>query len=306
ELESLAGHPDVLSIQTMLTIESIIPQKTGITYSSLSLDISSEIPSNLEIIGAPQAWELGLTGEGSVICSFDTGVDGLHPALFDSWKGHDGDSSAAWYDPFGKEPFPHFIPEAGPFLYKHGTHTMGTMVGHDDNTGDTIGVAPGAKWISAAVINLPYPSIIDAFEWAADPDGDPNTFDDVPDVINHSWGAINELAGCDDYLWELIDNTEALGIINIFSAGNEGLLPQTIANPANRANDSLDCFAVGNFNHWTSSENKIDDNSARGPSDCDGVSIKPNVVAPGTAITSSVPDGDYDSMNGTSMAAPHV
>ncbi len=314
ELESLAGHPDVISIQIIPKIESIKSEETS---SSLSANLATSVEPNLEAIGAPQAWAQELTGKGSLICSFDTGVDGLHPALFDNWKGHDGDSSAAWYDPLGKQPFPHTLPEAvfphttptlPAFLQKHGTHTMGIMVGHDDNTGDTIGVAPDAKWISAAVIDLPYTSIIDAFEWAADPDGDPNTFDDVPDVINHSWGTLNEIVGCDDFLWELIDNTEALGIVNIFAAGNYTEWPhdQTIANPANRANDSLDCFAVGNFNHITTSDNKIVSTSARGPSDCDGVSIKPNVVAPGLAIFSSIPNGDYESFTGTSMAAPHV
>jgi len=306
KLESLVRHPDVKSIQTTPKIESIRPKKPEKTVSSLSLNLSTGVQPNLEVIGAPQAWAQGLTGKGTVVCSFDTGVDGLHPALFDNWKGHDGDSSAAWYDPFGKQPFPHFLPEAGETLYDHGTHVIGIMTGRDDFTGDTIGVAPDAKWISAAVIGLPYASVIDAFEWAADPDGDPNSFDDVPDVINHSWGVINKIAGCNDYFWELIDNTEALGIINIFAVGNEGSLPQTIANPANRANDSLDCFAVGAFNHMTSSDNKIVSYSSRGPSDCDDISIKPNVVAPGISIVSSVPGGAYDSKTGTSMAAPHV
>ena len=30
--------------------------------------------------------------------------------------------------------------------------------------------------------------IIECYEWAVDPDGDPGTIDDVPDVINNSWG----------------------------------------------------------------------------------------------------------------------
>ncbi len=309
ELESISGHPDIVSIQTIPKIESIIKEQSANTEganSISSLSLAAGVQPNLEVVGAPEAWALGQTGKGSIICSFDTGVDGLHPALFSNWKGHDGDSSAAWYDPYGQQPFPHSLPEAGEFLMQHGTHTMGIMVGHDDNTGDTIGVAPDAKWISAAVIDLPYVSIIDAFEWAADPDGDPNTFDDVPDVINHSWGTANELVGCDDFLWELVDNTEALGIVNIFAAGNAGSLLQTIANPANRANDSIDCFAVGAFNHLTTSENKIVSSSSRGPSDCDGISIKPNVVAPGIAVISSIPDGELTGMTGTSMAAPHV
>ena len=44
-------------------------------------------------------------------------------------------------------------------------------------------MALDAKWISAGVIDIYGASIIDAFEWAADPDGDPNTIADLPDVI---------------------------------------------------------------------------------------------------------------------------
>jgi hypothetical protein len=225
-------------------------------------------------------------------------------ALHNSWKGNDGDSAAAWFDPIDRQTYPHvFAPyQVGSDFVVHGTHTMGIMVGYDSTLDSYIGVAPGARWISAATINLWGASIIDAFEWAVDPDGDPNSIDDVPDVINHSWGITNSDIGCDDYFWQMVDNTEALGIVNIFAAGNEGSAAQTIANPANRSNDSLDCFAVGAFDYRDSTLASF---SSRGPSDCDGTSIKPNVVAPGQFIRSSVPLG-YVWREGTSMAAPHV
>ncbi|RKX20279.1 MAG: hypothetical protein DRP51_05980, partial [Candidatus Zixiibacteriota bacterium] len=82
KLESLVRHPDVESIQTTPKIESIRPKKPEKTVSSLSLNLSTGVQPNLEVIGAPQAWAQGLTGKGTVVCSFDTGVDGLHPALF--------------------------------------------------------------------------------------------------------------------------------------------------------------------------------------------------------------------------------
>jgi subtilisin family serine protease len=44
--------------------------------------------------------------------------------------------------------------------------------------------------------------------------------------------------------------------------------------------------------------------SSRGPTG-DG-RLKPDLVAPGEKITSSVPDGKVTTMDGTSMAAPHV
>ncbi|WP_285844195.1 S8 family serine peptidase [Metabacillus halosaccharovorans] len=51
-------------------------------------------------------------------------------------------------------------------------------------------------------------------------------------------------------------------------------------------------------------EDKLADFSSRGPVTTTWA-IKPNIVAPGVAIDSTVPDG-YLSLHGTSMAAPHV
>ncbi len=296
ELSRLVSRSDVAEIFEMPQVSLLEPEDgLGAPYSV------GGVETNIAALKADSAWKLGLTGKGRIICSFDTGIQGTHPALFKNWKGHDGDSSAAWFDPIGQQSFPHTFGTGN--TYEHGTHTMGIMVGHDDSTGDTIGVALEAQWISAAVIDIVGASIIDAFEWAANPDGDPNTISDIPDVINHSWGISNTSIGCHEYFWEMIDNTEALGIVNIFAAGNSGPNLLTIVNPANRVVDSVDCFAVGNINHQNDT---ISVNSSRGPSDCDGISIKPNVVAPGYNIRSSVPNNYYKYKFGTSMAAPHI
>jgi subtilisin family serine protease len=264
------------------------------------------IGSNLTSIKADQAWAANYTGEGRIICSFDTGVEGDHPALTGSWKGNDGEHSSAWFYPVeGTSTTPVCAPAwDGPICQGHGTGTMGLMVGHDDATGDTVGVAPGATWISAAVIDIRGTTIIDAFEWAADPDGDPNSVDDLPDVINHSWGV--DGVGCDDLFYDMIDATEALGIVNIFAAGNSGDDWRTIANPAMRALDSIDCFAVGNVAVANDDSVVINGSSSRGPSICNNA-IKPNVVAPGTNVRSCVINGGYSSAwSGTSFSAPHV
>ncbi|MBK7142118.1 MAG: S8 family peptidase [bacterium] len=301
ELASLASRSDIELISPEPVIRSIRP-----TYeAALSPDeiLADSVVDNLDHIKAPQAWAAGFTGAGRVICSFDSGVQGDHPALQRSWRGKGGsrtDSLASWFDPVFHQTAPHTL--NGSLSFSHGTHTMGTMVGLDSINDIAYGVAPDAKWISAGVIDIAGASIIDAFEWAADPDGDPNTVADLPDVINHSWGYENRYVGCEDICYEMIDATEALGIVNIFSAGNSGSIAQTIYNPANRANDSLDCFAVGNLQLTPL---QIVASSSRGPSTCNGA-IKPNVVAPGYQIRSSVPNSTYGILTGTSMAAPHV
>ena len=295
EVGRLAVRDDVTLISERFEIEMIRPvQEEAVEAPAFG---GAYTPYNILWVGADSVWQLGYDGQGSVVCSFDSGVRFLHPALYRSWKGHDGDSSAAWFDPVGGGALPEDYDT-------HGTHTMGTMVGRDTVSDYNIGVAPGARWITAVTSTWGC-SIIDAFEWAANPDGDPNTIDDIPDVINHSWGLHSATVGCYDYFWEMIDNTEALGIINIFAAGNEGVAgPMTIRNPANRAFDSLDCFAVGAMGRDTINDT-IRTFSSRGPSECDGMSIKPNVVAPGDDIWSAAGSA-YSVYDGTSMAAPHV
>jgi bacillopeptidase F len=299
ELPDLATRDDIEMIYTVPKIELIAPESSkAVPYVSSAAD---SVTSNLEYVRADSAWALGYTGAGRLICTFDTGVDGLHPALFDSWKGHDGDSAAAWFDPAYGESFPHVASEIRP---EHGTWTLGAVCGRDDTRDFTIGVAPDAQWMSAAIIDIIGTSILDAFQWVADPDGNPNTVDDLPDVVNHSWGFQKSVVTCENLFYDVIRNVEALGVVNIFAAGNSGA-PSSIYNPANGAEDSLDCFAVGNLN-TTTTPPTLYYSSSLGPSDCNPAIIKPNVVAPGIDIVSAWPGGDYHAWGGTSIAAPHV
>lgn len=297
ELGDLVLRDDIETIHAVPTLISIVPDDFS--------QVADETPSasdNLNYINAPAAWAAGFTGLGRVICILDTGVEGLHPAIFDSWKGHDGDSAAAWFDPAAAENFPHVLPVVSGAVSWHGTASTSLAVGHDDVNGDTVGVALEARWIAAGVVDVEGASIIDGFEWAANPDGDPNSLDDVPDVINHSWGVQD--VGCENIFYTMIDNIEALGIVNVFAAGNEGTQgAMTIRNPANRAIDRLDCFAVGNIDHRSGD---ISLTSSRGPSDCDLTRIKPNVVAPGVSVPVAFGQDFYATASGTSFAAPHV
>ena len=119
----------------------------------------------------------------------DTGVDYLHPDLAQRWRG--GPNS--WYDPNGEHATPY--DHTG-----HGTQVMGIMVGGDAG-GASIGVAPGARWISVKIFNdAGYSSISiihEGFQWLMDPDGNPDT-NDAPDVINNSWGYPNDAGICLD------------------------------------------------------------------------------------------------------------
>jgi hypothetical protein len=197
-----------------------------------------------------------------------------------------------------------------PSAYGHGTHTMGTMVGSDGS--DTVGVAPGAQWIAAAVVDRgggiqrTISDLLLAFQWAADPDGNPETTADVPDVVNNSWGIpLGYYPACEATFWEAIDNLEAAGVVCLFAAGNEGSNPSTIRIPGDRVTSNFNSFSVGAVDA-NSPELPVASFSSRGPSACDNVTIKPEVTAPGVGIRSTSRTGEYTVMSGTSMATPHV
>ncbi|MCD6162404.1 MAG: S8 family peptidase [candidate division Zixibacteria bacterium] len=296
-IRNLAARNDVEYVFKNLPLVLVEPVEIGTASQS-----ETGAEPGLDVIGARDAWQMGLTGKGRLVCNLDTGVDGNHPALSSSWRGANGASdSASWFDPYTKTTQP-------VDYHGHGTHTMGTIVGLDG--ADTIGVAFGAQWIAAGVVDRggsvdrTIADILSAFEWAADPDGNPATCDDRPDVVSNSWGIPAGFYGaCDMTFWDAIDNLEALGIVCLFAAGNEGPTPSTIRTPADRITTQFNAFSVGAVN---SDNLEIASFSSRGPSGCDGLTIKPEITAPGVNIRSANDGGGYITMSGTSMATPHI
>ncbi len=257
--------------------------------------------TGLKVINADKLWKIGFTGEGRLVMNIDTGVEGLHPALASRWRGTLVPANQAWFDPETNTTFPTDCDN-------HGTHTMGIMTGRAGS--DTIGVAPDAQWIAAKTIcSSPHTSkSIAAFQWALNPDGNPNTTNDMPDVINNSWYDPNATDECTGIYKTTFDALEAAGIAIVFSAGNNGPNSSTITKPKNINTNEVNVFAVGNINGNTSGY-PIANSSSRGPSTCGGTGsllIKPEVVAPGTSVRSSIRGGSYGTLSGTSMASPHV
>ncbi|MBD3337019.1 MAG: S8 family serine peptidase [Candidatus Eisenbacteria bacterium] len=256
-----------------------------------------EMSPNQLCVNVGPAWDQGYTGEGRLVCAFDTGADGGHIALADKWRGIQPDVEwwEAWHDPYtgSQSPF-----DSG----THGTHVVGIMVATPPGL-DPIGIAPDADWIAAGIlIGYNVQKIIAAYEWAADPDGNPATIDDVPDAVNNSWGTSHN---CSPTYWEAIDVVEAAGVVNTIAVDNTGPGSGSVNSPESRADSPYQNFGVGNVNPHQSGC-PIHYSSGRGPSPCDGVSIKPEVTAPGTQIYSTTPNDTYGTKTGTSMACPHV
>lgn len=273
---------------------------------------SAEPEWNLAVVGAPDLWNLGFTGQDVVVAGVDSGVDIYHPDLATRWRG----GTNSWFDAND----PDFDPELDNEPYDpdgHGTATMSIMVGGDAG-GSAIGMAPGAQWIAAKVFDVfgeaLESEILSALQWLLDPDGNPDT-DDAPDVINNSWG-FESLAGTcfegspgETTLRTEIQVLRQAGIAVVSSAGNHGPNPYTSVSPANYP-ESLAVGAVDEYDD-------VAQFSSRGPSACDG-DVYPDLVAPGDRF--SFPYGikaadltaggvfpdSYRYLTGTSISAPHA
>ena len=299
-VRQLAARADVEQAEVDLVVELIEPVE--INHDAPS---SRSVVEGVDNIEADRVWyELGVFGEGALVGCMDTGVMGSHVAFTDRWQGNFAPTSEAWLDLLGGNP----TPSDG---YGHGTHVMGTICGASS---DTIGVAPGARWLASNPIDQGVGSefdndVIAALEWFMNPDGDIFTTDDVPDVVQNSW-RINEGFGydyidCDSRWWTAIDNCEAAGCVLTWSAGNEGSGSTTIGSPADRASGPYNCFSVGSTLRYP--PYTISSFSSRGPSGCGGAdATKPEICAPGSDIYSAYNNGGYTTMSGTSMAGPHI
>ena len=318
-ITELMSSPQIASIELDAVIEAplIEPSTTGTPRW------------NIGKVNAPALWGAGITGDGAVVASLDTGVDVNHPDLQYRWRG--GACSAppncpSWFDPYNNTTLPYGIPATGGSFteldatHAHGTHTMGIMVGGAASPIDNaIGVAPGAKWISAKIFDDATGSstigiILSALQWVLQPAGDGAN---APDVVNNSW-TINSQNTCDTSLLTAISNLTAAGIEVVFAAGNMAITtPPTTSSSSFSPANNFGVFAVGATDcvgsGCTSPSNIIAPYSALGPSACSdraGTTNFPNIVAPGSNIWSSVPTGGrfgtYQYFFGTSMAAPHV
>ena len=276
---------------------------------------SLSVGSNIAWVKADQAWALGYTGQGVVVAGADTGVAWTHNALknqYRGWNGTTADHNYNWHDAItnpntgcpGSSPEPC---DDDVFLGGgHGTHTVGTMVG-DDGGSNQIGMAPGAEWIACRNMNNgvgAVPTYLECMEWFMAPtDANGNNPDPskAPHVINNSWGCVEGCAA--PLLKEQIDASRAAGIVYVVSAGNDGPVCNTIAFPLAIYQSA---FTVGASNN---SNDIIADFSSRGSvltNPLEGILTKPNISAPGVDVRSSLRDGDYGTLSGTSMAGPHV
>jgi len=313
---TLNGLLEFYEIESLNTVPVInLENPLGVLSEEMPEETSGITP-NLLHINADDAWSAGYTGEGFVVGSIDTGVRYTHEALKSHYRGYSEvgffSHSYQWWDAVNGSVAPYDD-------HGHGTHTTGIMVGAD-SLENSIGVAPSAQWIACKAIDKNGSGMgwdfLECGQFMLAPwdlenqDANPDL---RPHVVNNSWGGCGRTTT--DWFKGTIDAWLAAGIYPVFANGNSsncgydsppGL--NTVGNPAR----SYHVTAVGSTGM---ADGQYANHSNWGPTDDEDVLngngypwIKPQVVAPGVGIRSSVSSADdaYASWGGTSMSAPHV
>ncbi len=271
------------------------------------------IEPNIDRVGAPELWARGFTGQGVVIGVADTGFQWDHPALRSQYRGSEGSAVSHdynWHDaihdaaagnPCGSDaPAP--CDDDG-----HGTSVAGLAVG-DDGAGNRVGVAPGATLIGCRNMDRGTGTparYTECFEWLlapTDSSGGNARPDLGADAINNSWTCpANEGCTNPNVLRAVVENTRAAGVAVVAAAGNQGASCSTIGEVPAIYDAAITVGA-------TSLEDAIAGFSSFGPVTADGSNrLKPDLVAPGVGVRTSMPSGGYlSTFSGTSAATPHV
>ncbi|KAB0241108.1 peptidase S8 [Microcystis aeruginosa EAWAG127a] len=245
----------------------------------------------VNLVNAPEAWARGYTGQGVVVAVLDTGVDRNHADLAGNiWTnageiandGLDNDGNGYVDDVYGWN----FANGNNNTLdgNRHGTHVAGTIAAANNGFGAT-GVAYNSRIMPVKVLDDSgsgsYSGVAQGIRYAVD---------NGADVINMSLGG----GSTDSAVQSALQYASSRGVIVVMAAGNEGAAQPGY--PASSATSwGLAVGAVNSSNQMASFSNRAGSNSSMR-----------YVTAPGVQVYSTLPNGGYGFLNGTSMAAPHV
>lgn len=339
DLFSLSNRDEVAFIDDLPDFK-LMNMDLGLSFdSSLQPAPVSGFETGTKVMNMDSAWAQGFRGQGQVVAMGDTGLDrgdarNIHPDFENSIvSGRNfAPFGRSWEDPMG-----------------HGTHVAGSILGRGAASGGAFrgsayeaGLVVHSLW-SPMLNNLMVPTkLSDMFQAALSSGANFHT---------NSWGQARNFGGYDSFARQVdefsFNNPE---LLILFAAGNSGvdlnkdgrIDADSIGSPGT-AKNSLTVGASENYElaggiqrkvselgpakeNWSAEpiwSSKISDNaqglamfSSRGPTD-DG-RIKPEIVAPGTNILSTISrhpkaqvlwgkyNDDYVWSGGTSMSTPLV
>lgn len=273
----------------------ILTQATDVLSIQEDVLLQPSLAQSVPLIGADKAWTAGATGTGQTVAVLDTGVDSTHPFLSGKVVAEACYSTSSWSSkslcPNGTSS------QTGAGAAKpcasgceHGTHVAGIAAGSGSSFS---GVAKNSKIMAVQVFSSlnsggksAYTSdIIKGLEYVYNQRANYSIA-----AVNMSLGGGAYTSNCDtDSMKRPIDNLRAVGIATIVASGNESKT-NSISSPA--------CISTAISVGATTKSDVVASYS-------NSASML-TLLAPGSAISSSVPGGGYSSFNGTSMATPHV
>ncbi|TLF66028.1 hypothetical protein FE391_25705 [Nonomuraea sp. KC401] len=305
-----ATHGTLNALAELETVERIIPNFT-LTAPAPGKGVTPKAAGattwGVAKIGADRvSGERGLTGKGVRVAVLDTGIDITHPDLqgkLATADPSDPKHPGGWIE-FGRDGRP-VASEPHDSSY-HGTHVAGTIAG-GDASGTRIGVAPGATLMGALVIpggQGTFAQVIAGMQWAIAPfTADGTRAGEPADIVSMSLGG----EGYADEMIQPARNIYYAGAFPSFAIGNNcrpggsgspGNVYESVAVGATDADDNVPDFSCGGVvdrTDWFDAPPEWPDSY-----------VVPDVSAPGVDVLSSIPGGAYQSLNGTSMATPHV
>ncbi len=304
---ALSVSPEALMrIRSMNEVNSIWEDKLIPLPETEKLSLSEDIPGKPQltqstvIVGADQAWGLGITGSGWYVAVLDTGIRPTHEFftgknIIEACYSAERDCPNGQSSMVGPGSAEHYYDHQDLSGYDHGTHVAGIAAGN--NGKGKAGVSKDSDIIAIQVFSY-FPSEDDILSWSSDQLKGleyvyslRNTYRIAS--VNISIGGGEYGSFCNGGQYDTaIKNLKSVGIATAIASGNEyycngvshpACYEAAIATGATAKND-----AMASFSNWK--KGMID------------------LFAPGVSINSAIAGSDtlYSSWQGTSMAAPHV
>jgi subtilisin family serine protease len=294
-LPALKRQSDVVAVAPVIPMVLIAP----VDVPGVAAPAATSTTWGVSAVGADTS---SFTGSGVVVAVLDTGIEAGHPAF-------------AGVEIIQKD----FTTEGDGDLHGHGTHCAGTIFGRETN-GTRIGVAPGVtKALIGKVLGAGGGSsdqIVSAIQWAVDNGAHVVSMSlgiDFPGLVARLVGqgfppALATSRALEAYRANVMLFERLASLVRAQGAFGQTTVIVAAAGNESRRNENPD-FRIA-VSPPAVSEGIVSvaavQQGAGGHSVASFSNMGASVAGPGVAISSAGLGGGLVSMNGTSMATPHV